>query len=367
MNASKAEIAVAGVGMECATGDAPGALLGSLLAGLPAVRPHDALAAPDPLTGELAAPVLAPAIPDAEVGNVSTDAVVAMLAAAVERAMDDVETAVDKVVLVLPEADAAAFRRVRQKSVTEGVIAANPWLQGATIECVTCTQGGAALGNLWNGLAEGRWRCVLFAGVDSLANLPTLAQRAGRVRTTAFTDAWALGEAAACVRLERATGAEGGIRLHAPVTGHEPHYNAIARNQLKGLAEAAREALTAAGLEGGKPEAVVLARAQESLAELEWYHARSELWPQRLPPREQLAMRRGELEAPQPDPEPPVETLRPALTLGETGAAGLPVALALAHARFQLDLMPVRHCLVLDAPAGPERLAVCLSTQHTNG
>ncbi|MFV8835165.1 beta-ketoacyl synthase N-terminal-like domain-containing protein [Aquisalimonas sp. APHAB1-3] len=368
MTAPSRHIAVTGAGVECATGDRPGALLGALLAGVRAVRPRDELAQTDPVTRELAAPVLAPVDPEAAIGHVDADTVGNMLVAAIQRAMEGADTAVDRVLLVLPASDAACARRLPQHAVVKRVAAAQPWMHDVVLECTTHREAPAALAALWQALAEGRCRCALVAGVDSLANLESLteAQRAGHVRTTEFPDGWALGEAAACVRLEQDTRGAAEIRMHQPVAGHEPHHGAVGRNHLQGLGAAAGEALDAAGLTGGKPDAVILARAQESLAELEWYHAHSGLWPQRLPARQQLAMRRGELEAPQPDPEPPVETLRPALTLGETGAAGLPVALALAHARFQLDLMPVRHCLVLDATAGPERLAVCLSTQQTS-
>mgnify|MGYP007011830386 CR=1 FL=1 len=206
--------------------------------------------------------------------------------------------------------------------------------------------------------------CALFAGVDSSAEISLLTQRLANdeLRTVKNSQGRAAGEAAACVALvagEYQTPRSAGV---AAIHGQdEPLYENLEHGTPVGLADAARLALTRAEFPPAALHNVVLARAETSADEFEWLQVRKALWPVRLDETQRKAMRRGELDAPTPEACQKVETLRPALTTGDTGAAALPLALALAAERFDFFHQHIDNSLVLYNPEGKTRLAMLLT------
>ena len=130
--------------------------------------------------------------------------------------------------------------------------------------------------------------------------------------------------------------------LHA---NEEPNHNQIGSAPLHGLAHCLKQCLEDESTPA-RPEVVVHARAQTQAEQLEWYHARQQVWPD---DRQQPAM----------------ELLCPALTHGDLGAASLAAAVVLACERLRFALKPATDALVIDTTEQGGRLALTLSRSAT--
>ena len=101
---------------------------------------------------------------------------------------------------------------------------------------------------------------------------------------------------------------------------------------------------------------------------IEWYQTTKKIWPRRVNEQQRMAVQLGEIEqADMPDDPIPKEVL-PYKTMGEVGAAALPMQLATALSWIEYDAhqsrwgFPVRqHLLVCDTPAVAERGAIVIS------
>jgi 3-hydroxy-3-methylglutaryl CoA synthase len=92
-------------------------------------------------------------------------------------------------------------------------------------------------------------------------------------------------------------------------------------------------------------ETAVLHMGNDVQSALEWYQVKRKIWPE------------------EPEPEEfqrKMEELSPQTTIGDTGAAALPLSLAIACSRFDFDFAPVERILVCDAGHGPARGVVYL-------
>lgn len=250
-----------------------------------------------------------------------------------------------------------------------------PALQSVPITQCNAGQLGDALQTLWAQLAlpgaDNPLHCALFAGADSALDMALLEQRLadGNLRTRTDSHGRAGGEAAACVALvaDAASPQQSAGHLDLSLNlalGAEPLHRDLEAGTPTGLAKTAETALNQGSLPAADLQTVVLARAETAADEFEWYQTRKTLWPVRLDESQRKAMRRGELQAPRPEPSPAVETLRPALAVGDTGGASLPLALALAWARFDFFYQQVNNCLVLYSPDGETRLALLLQRKR---
>lgn len=206
-------------------------------------------------------------------------------------------------------------------------------------------------------LRSGDVASFALLGVDSLVHPTTLQHyaAAGTLRTDKLADGVALGEGMAWCRFTREAGP---YRWQNESRGTEPNHAAITPIALAGLADTLAYLVPEAPLP--RPSLIVHSRAQTPKDDLEWHHARQRLWPQRLAPRVNLAMRKGELDAPQPEPQPYQQQLKPALQVGELGAAALPAAIALACERLGWPLQPAEQALVVDRGDNGERFAALI-------
>lgn len=229
----------------------------------------------------------------------------------------------------------------------------------------------AALADILSRMQQGHTTSLLIVAIDSLVNTSTLNERLPHhdVRTTDNAHGRVLSEGLCTLWLEavpdNAPLTDGTVTLECPTIAAEPDDQLPDQRWHDALAQAGAQALGAPAPGDPanptpRPGLIMLARAQTMVDELVWYQANSSLWPLRLSPRANLAMRKGEQDAPQPDPLPTQEILRPAQVLGDTGVSTLPQAIILAAERLRCPRQPATQCLLLDS-IGRQRLAMLVN------
>lgn len=211
---------------------------------------------------------------------------------------------------------------------------------GATLELVPA-EGLIAerLARRAGELSEGRWQSVVFGGVDSQIDPPSLLSwaREGRLLTAGGQSGRAPGEGAALLRLESARSECPALaRLAGLAHAAEPHHRQAEARRVAGLAQAIEQALKAAGHAAASIDSVWLGLGAERWEALEWHQTVCALWPGQLAPDMHHALELGLLE----DAEPTRSLPEPFLlhrAFGDWGVAELPLALVLAceHLRFQ--------------------------------
>jgi 3-oxoacyl-[acyl-carrier-protein] synthase-1 len=156
------------------------------------------------------------------------------------------------------------------------------------------------------------------------------------------------GEAAAYLVLQADHPGADAIRSHATITAieqaPEPHSGQAGDRKMTGLAQAMEAVAKQGGIRLDEVRELILTLSAESASELEWHQTLMRLWPPA-----------AEEKRPQ-DPQP----LRLHPTLGELGAATLPVALTLGCARLEFEYPALTSLLVCDGSETMLRGAVCL-------
>jgi 3-oxoacyl-[acyl-carrier-protein] synthase-1 len=230
--------------------------------------------------------------------------------------------------------------------LAEALRDAHPALATAQVRFAPADTGAAAhLAACMDELHQGQWDAVLFGGVDSLTDHQTVRGLAARdcCRTDRHPEGTLPGEGAAYILLEKPD------KDHPPmalITGSgqalEEHHGKAADRPMTGLAAAIEQALDQGQCPPARVESIVLPMGNDVPAALEWHQVRRRLWA---------------------DPEEghrEMEELAPQSTIGETGAAALPLALAIGCARFEFDFPPVDRMLVCEAGRGAPRGAVLI-------
>ncbi len=356
-----ASIRISHYALNAPTGSHPAGVYWACQAGIPAYQadrnrciPHPVSGTPDPvMLGRI------PAEHDEAPFNPQR------LIPAVDALLDENGPALmdSRILLCLPAPDRARYERLQQSLL--------PWLHNRLAEVcaageirVTCPHTlPEALVEEWQHLQQGNLTALTLLGLDSLLNEETLNERQSTndIRTHSWSHGRILSEAIALVRFEASHTLQPGditctgLGSSAAATDH-PH------QQGQALATAARQ--TAANDTVARPDRLVLARAQTRDHELSWHSTQTSLWPVRLSNRDNLAMRKGEKEAPQPTLPAPLHILRPALTIGDSGAATLPIGLITACEALRFRVCPAATALVLDSPGGPQHLAMQLHHQR---
>lgn len=219
-------------------------------------------------------------------------------------------------------------------------------------------------------LREGKWRQVLFGGVDSLVDIHTCGALADRLMTTKTPDGLIPGEAAAFLVLETEKQARQNppTRIWATIRGMsfapEPNGRDADDKTVTGLVRATQASLSQAQLSASDIDAVVFPLGAEQVGHFEWYQVNRALWPRRISEQQRLAVQLGEIADAEIPADPTPEILRPYVSLGEIGAATLPVSLALACARFEFEHPKAEHILVCEAGDAPTRGAILLAAPN---
>lgn len=213
-------------------------------------------------------------------------------------------------------------------------------------------------------LRAGEISGVSVLGVDRQVHPVNVMQQAAdaKLQTDKLPDGRAAGEGFAWFTLGSEPAA---VQWLSEAAGAEPNAQAGVPVSLQGLADT----LSALSLEEElrRPRLIIHARAQTPQDDLEWHRASQRLWPNRLAPRDNLAMRKGQKAGPQPPSPPWQQHLKPAHAVGELGAAALPMAIALACERLCWSLTPAHEALVVDAGNHTHRSAVWLRNTESQG
>lgn len=342
------------------TGDHPRGLFCACQAGLPAFQANRDRTVPDPISGQPSPLMLAQLPGDGALFNPER-----LLPALDDFLVTHVGLLEDaQVLLCLPGTTQARHARLNQSlipSLHQRIAHLLPGQATANALLITDAQAlPALLVEQIDLLACHTLPALVLIGMDSLLNEETLFERQpdNDLRTTTWAHGRVLSEAMALIRFEPGTATTPGTITCAGVAAH-PGDDAEAHH---GLAQATRSACQQA-TPLPRPHRLILARAQQRDDELSWYRTHTALWPVRLSPRDNLAMRKGEKTAPQPVLPAPLHILRPALTTGDTGAAALPLALITACESLRFSPCPAETAMVLDSPGAGTHLAINL--RHT--
>lgn len=227
----------------------------------------------------------------------------------------------------------------------------HPALAIAEVRFAT-TEAGAAfhLAQVIDELHEGPWDAVLFGGADSLTDrgmIQALAAK-GRCCTDRNPEGTLPGEGAAYLLLEKP---EASRPSRALITGlghaREENPGKAANCRMTALITSIEQALGQAQCKPSQIETLVLPMGKDLPATLEWHQVRRKLWTK------------------PEDANPEMEELLPQATIGDTGAAALPLALVIGCARFEFNFPPAESILVCEAGQEEPRGAVLLKKSPT--
>lgn len=216
-------------------------------------------------------------------------------------------------------------------------------------------------------LNEGKWQAVIFGGVDSLISMDTCLALNDDNRLSTSTNSSGLvpGEAAAFVVLQTrdlALRSSSTIKAYLKGLGvaAEPNARAADTQATAGLASAINQALAQAGIVASDIHGIIHNLGAETVHSFEWYQTTQALWPRRVSEQQRMAVQNGEIKQADLPDDPLPETILPYLTMGEVGAAVLPIQLATALSWIEYDVsqsrwgFPIRqHLLVCDTPYNP--------------
>ncbi len=256
-----------------------------------------------------------------------------------------------------------------------------PGLEAERVELTPYHQGAtAALLRLQQRLADEPGGRAILCGADSLINAltyQTLAE-AGTLATENHGSGIVPGEGAAAILLQRQDQCQTqGQPCLASITGlastNEPETGKAEHRPMSGLAQALRQATASQPPLLNHAASLLLGHALGESDDLEWHQTERQLWPIRLEESQRVAMMLGEIDAPEPEAPDKPRLFNLAQATGETGAAALPLQLAVACERFRFETLLTRFghpsprpVLVAETGDYPLRGAICLQPPATN-
>ncbi|MDO3379339.1 beta-ketoacyl synthase N-terminal-like domain-containing protein [Geoalkalibacter halelectricus] len=347
---AEAPLTIGGLGVCCLAGNTPFALLGAVATHISGAAADERFSLPIPGTEEEAAILTAPVAgledfedPHLRMGTLAQTALAQALATLPEDfAWDEL-----LILTLVPEEQASrGFHPQALEQLKQDLVALGDDLGRAEFRFVSPAEGAVAhLQAACAELREGKWRALLFGGVDSLVDLVScsLLARQGHLATTASSDGLMPGEGAAYLLIQQDAAAASLAQLVGMGSAAEPHAGDAADKPMTGLAAAVESALAAQSLAPPAMECVVAPHDGSLSGALEWHQT-----VERLFPRREAAPRA-------------FEELLPCRSLGEVGATALPLSLALGCARFEFAHPRVGYVMVCETGDRPRRGAVLLS------
>lgn len=340
------------LGLACAAGDQPYALLGAVGTSLSAATQHPVLTIAD-AAGEETPALFAP-VPGLDPLAGREERIAALAVVALGSALDKWARISDRqqvlVLTCLPSMEEDDVRDLETLLREE-----LPDMEHATLRFAQGNEGAlAALTNLCRELSAGTWDAAIFGGADSLVTSDSCRELLQQGRLLASTCAEGIdpGEAAAYLVLQADHPGAGATWSHATIAAvaqaAEPYSGQADEKKMTGLAQAMEAVARQGEIRLDEVKELILTLSTESASALEWHQTLMRLWPPGTPAEEE--------NTPQ---EPQPLRLHPAL--GELGAATLPVSLVLGCARFEFEHPPLTSLLVCDGSAAMLRGAVCLT------
>lgn len=234
--------------------------------------------------------------------------------------------------------------------------------------------GTSALRTAIAELNEGKWQAVIFGGGDSLISMKTCLDlhEQNRLNTVSTSNGIVPGEAAAFVLLQSKDAADTTNKALAYLCGvgvaAEPNARDADIAATEGLSTAINQAVAQAGIATTDIQGIIHNLGAETVHAIEWYQTTKKIWPRRVSEQQRIAAQLGEIDQADMPDDPIPKSVQPYNTMGEVGAAALPMQLATALAWIEFDEhqsrwgLPVRqHLLVCDTPGAAERGALVIS------
>ncbi len=349
-------IAITGCGIASVAGNHPRALHGALvtgLGGLAAQAERYAIGDETPLPSPVTAAPLALA------GHTLNLQLSELLLRALTPLTDTIEPQAPPALLILLALDqtfCARARRVDPERIRANLIEWLPQLATAPIDIQPYTRGAtAALQTALQKLATGETESLLFCGADNLVNSLSYNQLAeqNRLATKSHGEGVVPGAAAGAIRFQRHLDREviplallGGIG-----SAEEPHAGEAADHRLEGTHQALTQATEHNPQLLQQAATLIQAHNLGTPGEQEWHQVVQRLWPVRLAEQQRVAMMLGEIDAPEPAPSAEPKRYNLNQVTGETGAAALPLQLALACEHFRYTAEIARYGFPAPRPA----------------
>ena len=338
-----AEVAVTGVGLACTTGDQPFALFGAVATHLSSSTPHHDFSGSGGSATDIH--LLIAAVPEVEDLDTPQERITSLAGPALRQALNflpqDIEGKDILVVTLLPEPATERGGSLNHEQLQTTLASQHSSLAMACFRFAGPDQGAVLqLQKACSELIEGNWQVVFFGGADSLVDTVTCASLIQTNPAILQKDdgGVVLGEGAAFLLLEKGNPANPSSKfplIGAMAASEEPHAGKE-DHHMTGLATALRNTLATAQLSPAAIKSIVSPLDGNIADELEWHQTVETIWSRRdnIPRK--------------------FEELRPYLSLGDTGAATLPLALALASARLDFRYPSVDNVFVCEtSPHSP--------------
>jgi 3-oxoacyl-[acyl-carrier-protein] synthase-1 len=349
------EVAVTGVGLACKTGDQPFALFGAVATHLTSSTPHNDFSG----NGDSAADIrlLIAAVPEVEDLDTPQERITSLAGSALKQTLNFLPQPIEGkdilVLTLLPEAATERGASLNREQLQTALTSQHSTLTTACFRFAGPYQGAVLqLQKACAELVEGKWQVVIFGGADSLVDIVTCASliQTNSAMLQKGAGGVVLGEGAAFLLLEKCNPSNPSSEfpsIGAMAACEEPHPGKAEDDHMTGLATALRNTLATAKLSPAAIKSIVLPLDGNIADEMEWHQTVETLWPRRdnIPRR--------------------FEELRPHLSLGDTGAATLPLALALASARLDFRFPSVDNIFVCEVSRHSPRGVVYLKVPPT--
>ncbi len=245
------------------------------------------------------------------------------------------------IVNLLPDANYLHDPQRFKDSLAQTIPTSGP----ATVLQEPCTPNASAvLTKVLEDFRHGPWQQLIFGGADCLidSNMVLAALQERACCSDQNPDRRLLGEGAAYLVIDKVNQAPAGaICLGGLAQQEEPNHGQAASKVTSALASSITTAVNHAGLTVDDLDGIISGYVPDLPGTLEWDQTERKLWPETSRPLR-------------------VEELNPQLGSGDCGSASLPLALALAHARFAFTFAPVTTLLVCDISQRSHRGAICL-------
>ncbi|ABA90063.1 hypothetical protein Pcar_2828 [Syntrophotalea carbinolica DSM 2380] len=340
---------ITGIGLCCQTGTEPFALFGAVGTQLADTRTHDCLDAPLPGQKDRA-PILYAPVSRLEGLDMPHDRIAALAQIALTKAVEKLsETISGENILVLtliPSAETPRGKNLDLADLKETLTSSHPRLNSACFRFLTVDRGCVdSLQETCIELQQGKWQAILFGGADSLVDMVTCSELVYRRKAMpkGGIEGVIPGEGAAYLVMENQPSQKCWGQINAMHTAPEPHHGKAHDQRMTGMTAAIKTALQDTGISPNKLDGIVLPYGNRMTEALEWHQVVETVWP-----RQKNVSRE-------------FEVLRPGISLGETGAAALPLGLALGCARFEFEFPTADNLLVCSCHPTSSRGAVSLS------
>jgi 3-oxoacyl-[acyl-carrier-protein] synthase I len=321
---------------------------------LSGVRPHGCLEAPLPGKRETA-PVLFVPVADLEGLQTPFERISVLAEEALKSAADQLPEEIPAeailILTLIPSPRTPRGANLDPEELQRVLAACHPGLTSACFRFAPIDQGAVeTLDQVRAELQEGKCQAVIFGGVDSLVDMVSLSERVnrGEAMIQGAAEGTLPGEGAAYLVLQNQPTENCRARLDALSTTPEPHHGQAHDKPLTGMSAAIQQVLQNAGITADNLDSIVLPFEETAADSLEWHQVLEAVWS-----RKENVPRT-------------FEVLHPAASLGDTGAAALPLALALGCARFEFEFTKANRLLVCANRPFASRGAVLLKAGVRN-